>query len=71
MKYKVISLIAGGFSECPPKFTAYLFPAFAGEMVEIKEDEAVITFAGETQVNPLPGLIVQKFNPQSNSWETI
>lgn len=71
MKYKIFTLTGEGFSQIPPKWTSLIFPAFAGEQIETQADELVVTFAAETQVNPFPGLIVQKLNPQTNIWETL
>jgi hypothetical protein len=71
MKYKIETLTGDGFNQLPPPFINKVFPAFAGEMIETKGAEMFVTFPAETQVQPIAGLIIQKFNSQTNAWESV
>jgi hypothetical protein len=71
MKYKIETLTGEGFSQLPPAFINTVFPTFNGQMLETQGGQLVVTFQSETQVNPVAGLIIQKFNPTSQTWETI
>jgi hypothetical protein len=71
MKYKIETLTGEGFSQLPPVFINTVFPAFDGQMIETQGGQLVVTFQAETQVQPIPGLIIHKFNAQTNTWEAV
>lgn len=71
MKYRITKPFSSFNGGSPPNGIESIFPLFNGEPCSVSESEVLVTFPSETTVSTVPGIIVQKWNDATESWEAV